>query len=86
MFPTASVVELNDGTIGLVLEQNRDNALRPKVMVLLNRDHSRLSKPKILEMRDLPVDATHARANWITKGHEHGAFGIDPKDYFNSGA
>jgi hypothetical protein len=54
-------------------------------MVLLNRDHSRLSKPKILEMRDLPLDATHARANWITKGHEHGAFGIDPKDYFNSG-
>ena len=86
MFPTASVVELNDGTIGLVLEQNRDNALRPKVMVLLNKDHSRLSKPKILEMRDLPLDATHARANWITKGHEHGAFGIDPKDFFNSGA
>jgi len=86
MFPTASVVELNDGSIGLVLEQNRDNALRPKVMVLLNRDHSRLSQPKILEMRDLPLDATHARANWITKGHEHGAFGIDPKDFFNSGA
>ena len=84
MFPTASVVELNDGTIGLVLEQNRDNALRPKVMVLLNRDHSPLRKPKILEMRDLPLDATHARANWITKGHEHGAFGINPKDYFNS--
>ena len=85
MFPTASVVELNDGTIGLVLEQNRDNALRPKVMVLLDKNHSRLSKPEILEMRDLPLDATHARANWITKGHEHGAFGIDPKDYFNSG-
>ena len=86
MFPTASVVELNDGTIGLVLEQNRDNALRPKVMVLLDKNHSRLSKPEILEMRDLPLDATHARANWITKGHEHGAFGIDPKDFFGSGA
>lgn len=83
MFPTASVVELNNGMIGLVLEQNRDNALRPKVMVLLEKDHSRLSKPKIMEMRDLPLDATHARAVWITKGHEHGAFGIDPKDFFN---
>jgi hypothetical protein len=83
MFPTASVVELNNGMIGLVLEQNRDNALRPKVMVLLNKDHSRLSKPKIMEMRDLPLDATHAKAIWITQGHEHGAFGIDPKDFFN---
>jgi cyclic di-GMP phosphodiesterase len=85
MFPTASVVELNDGTIGLVLEQNRDNALRPKVMVLLDKGHRRLDKPKILEMCDLPLDATHARANWITKGHEHGAFGIHPKDFFDSG-
>ena len=86
MFPTASVVELNDGSIGLVLEQNRDNALRPKVLVLLNADHSPLRKPKVLEMRDLPPDATHANAVWITKGHQHGAFGINPKDYFNSGS
>jgi len=29
MFPTGSVVELSDGSIGVVLEQNRVNALRP---------------------------------------------------------
>ncbi len=86
MFPTASVVELNDGSFGLVLEQNRDNALRPKVMVLLDKTHSPLRKPTILEMRDLPLDATHARAIWISKGHPHGAFGINPKDFFNSDA
>jgi hypothetical protein len=51
-------------------------------MVLLDKDHSRLSKPKIMEMRDLPLDATHAKSIWITQGHEHGAFGIDPKDFF----
>ena len=86
MFPTASVVELNNGSIGLVLEQNRDNALRPKVLVLLNKDHSPLRKPRILEMRDLPLETTHSRAVWITQGHQHGAFGINPKDYFNSGS
>ena len=85
MFPTASVVELNNGMIGLVLEQNRDNTLRPRVMLLLDRDRKPLKKPKFLEMRDLPLDATHAAALWIVKGHEHGAFGIDPKDYFTSG-
>lgn len=83
MFPTASVVELNNGTIGLVLEQNRVNSLRPKVMVLLDKDHMPLRKPKILEMRDLPLDATDSKALWITQGHEHGAFGINPMGYFN---
>ena len=85
MFPTASVVELNNGMTGLVLEQNRDNTLRPRVMLLLDRDRKPLKKPKFLEMRDLPLDATHPAALWIVKGHEHGAFGIDPKDYFTSG-
>jgi HD-GYP domain-containing protein (c-di-GMP phosphodiesterase class II) len=34
MFPTGSIVELNDGRIGLVLEQNRDNPLQPKLLLL----------------------------------------------------
>ena len=86
MFPTASVVEMNDGTVGLVLEQNRENSLRPKVMLLLDKDHVALQKPKIVEMRDLPLDATHRNALWIVRGHEHGAFGINPMDYFNPAA
>jgi HD-GYP domain-containing protein (c-di-GMP phosphodiesterase class II) len=82
MFPTASVVELSDGTVGLVVEQNRSNALRPKVMLLLDRDHQPLAERKIIELRDLPPDATHANAVWIAQGHPHGAFGIDPMDHF----
>lgn len=82
MFPTGSVVELNNGQIGLVIEQNRNQALRPKVMVLLDRAHCPLESPNIVELRDLPPDATHANAVWIIKGHEHGAFGIDPMNYF----
>jgi len=83
MFPTASVVELNDRRIGVVLEQNRQNSLRPKVLVVLNSRHKKLRKPTILEMRDLPLDATHRHAAWIIAGHEHGAFGIDPMSFFN---
>lgn len=86
VFPTASVVELSNGSIGVVLEQNRENALRPKVMVLLNKKHKPLDKPQILEMSDLPLDVTHAKAVWVVQGHEHGAFGIDPMDYFNPSA
>ena len=83
MFPTASVVELSDGTVGVVLEQNRRNALKPKVLVLMHKDEGPLEKPKVVELRDLPLDVTHAKAVWIVAGHEHGAFGIDPTKLFS---
>ena len=82
MFPVGSVVELNDGSVGVVLEQNPNNVLRPKVMLLLDRGRVPLPQARILEMRDVPVDATQSNALWIVKGHEHGAFGIDPANIF----
>ncbi len=82
MFPTGSIVELNDGRVGVVLEQNPGNPLRPKVMLLLDKSHKRISKPQIKQLRDLPTDATSRRALWIVNGHPHGAFGIDPRKIF----
>ena len=82
MFPVASLVELNDGSVAVVLEQNPNNVLRPKVLVLLDENRAPLPQPKLLEMRELPLDATHSNAKWIVGGHEHGAFGIDPADIF----
>lgn len=81
-FPVGSIVELNDGCIGVVLVQNPENVLRPKVMALLDKDRAPLPEPQIIEMRDLPVDVTHSNAKWIVDGHQHGAFGIDPLTIF----
>jgi len=83
MFPVASLVELNDGSVAVVLEQNPGNVLRPKVLLLLDENRTPLAQPTLLEMRELPMDATHSNAKWIVGGHEHGAFGIDPADIFS---
>ena len=83
MFPVASLVELNDGSVAVVLEQNPVNVLRPKVLVLLDENRAPLPQPRLLEMRELPLDATHSNAKWIVGGHEHGAFGIDPAEIFD---
>ena len=83
MFPVASIVELSDDTIAVVLEQNPNNVLRPKVMVLLDASHQPLAEGKVVEMRDLPVAVTHSNALWIKQGHEHGAFGVDPVNIFD---
>ena len=82
MFPVASIVELNNGAVAVVLEQNPNNVLKPKIMLLLDRNKDRLPEPRIVEMRELPVDVTHSDALWIVKGHEHGAHGIDPLRIF----
>ena len=83
MFPVGSLVELNDGSIGVVLEQNPNNVLRPKVLLLLDGKHAPLPERKVLDMRDLPPDASQSDARWIVSGHEHGAFGIDPAEIFS---
>jgi HD-GYP domain-containing protein (c-di-GMP phosphodiesterase class II) len=78
MFPTGSIVELSNGSAGLVLEQNRNNPLQPKVLLLRDAKGEELRKSAILNGKDW-----QGRGIWIAKGHEHGAFGIDPMDYFN---
>ena len=82
MFPTGSIVELNDGRAGVVLEQNPHNALRPKVLLLRDSSQKPLPRPEVKQLRDLPADATSRRALWIVNGHPHGAFGIDPRKIF----
>ena len=82
MFPVASIVELSDGSVAIVVEQNPGNVLKPKVLQLLDRNRTPLAEPRVIELRDLPVDVTHSEALWIEQGHEHGAFGIDPLRIF----
>jgi len=82
MFPTGSLVELNTGQVGIVIEQNRVRRLRPIVMVCLDAAKQPLKKYRTLDLRKLPSKTSDPNAVWITHGHEPGAFGIDPKDYF----
>jgi putative nucleotidyltransferase with HDIG domain len=82
MFPAGSVVELNSGEIGIVVEQNRVRRLRPKIMVLLDTAKQPLKKHKVIDLRKVSGDSREKKSAWILTGHEPGAFGIDPAHYF----
>jgi len=82
MFPTGSIVEMNTGEVGIVVEQNRIRRLRPKVMVVLDAEQKPLREYRTVDLRRLPSDEHEANALWIVRGHETGAFGLDPKNYF----
>ena len=83
MFPTGSVIQLSNGEIGVVLEQNPTRPLRPKVMLLLDKERQPFSRPRILNMQKMAESESTSSEIWIEKGHEHGAFGIDPARYFS---
>jgi len=82
MFPAGSIVELNSGEIGVVVEQNRVRRLRPKIMILLDAAKQPVSRHKVIDLRKISGDSREKGASWILAGHEPGAFGIDPAHYF----
>ena len=82
MFPTGSIVETNSGEVGIVVEQNRVRRLRPVVMLVLDAAKQRLAEHRVLDLRRCPSDQRASDACWIVRGHEPGAFGLDPKNYF----
>ena len=84
MFPTGSIVELNTGEVGIVVEQNRVRRLRPKVMLVLDAQKRPVSGCRTVDLRKCSSDQREQDAYWIVSGYEAGAFGLDPKNYFIS--
>ena len=83
MFPTGTIVELNTGEVGIVVEQNRVRRLRPQILLVMDRHHQPLETNKLVDLKKLPSDENQSRSRWIVKGHQTGAFGLDPEDYFH---
>lgn len=82
MFPTGSLVELNTGEVAIVIEQNAQHRLRPKLLVMLNADRQPVRNSKVLDLSTRPDRSDRRNARWITGGFDAGSFDIDPKDYF----
>lgn len=82
MFPTGSLVALNTGEVAIVIEQNAERGLRPKLLVVLNSDRQPVRRNKVIDLSRLPEQANKRNAYWIEGGFQAGSFDIDPKDYF----
>ena len=83
VFPTGTLVELNTGEVGVVIAQNRFRRLRPEVMLVL--DAKKQVREEFTSLNLLTSGegtSTTEPSPWITRGLEHGAYGIDPKEYF----
>ena len=82
IFPTASLVELNTGEVGIVVEQNALRRLRPKVMLILDGKKQLRRDFPIMDLAEVSGDSDDPGAVWIVQGLQPGAYGIEPREYY----
>jgi putative nucleotidyltransferase with HDIG domain len=80
IYPIGSVVEMNTGSIGVVLSVNRIRRLRPRVALVLDADKRPFQSVKIIDlMQERPEPGR--RAIEIRNVLPVGSFGINPVQY-----
>ncbi len=82
LFPTGSVVELNSGEIGVVVQQNTTRRLRPKVILVLDDQGCRHEKLVVLDLAKYVNEGDNKSDLWIANELQPGAHGIQPNEYF----
>lgn len=81
IYPVGSLVELNTGEVAIVIGQSRVRRLRPRVMAILDPKKKPYAAPKMIDLIHEPLSDSGISYE-ITRGLEHGMYGVDPKDYY----
>ena len=81
VYPSGTIVELNTGEIGIVISQSRVRRLRPKIMIIIDKDKQPCDVSPILDLLKEPEDSD-GNLMFIQQIHEPGTFGINPEDYY----
>ena len=81
IYPTGTLVELSTGEIGFVLAQNRVRRLRPKVMLVLNKEKIAYGFNPVVDLIDDPTDDAGALIE-IRHPLSPGTYGLNASDYY----
>lgn len=80
IYPIGSLVELNNGAIGVVVSINRERSLRPKLVLVLDPIKSRYAPPQIVNLGQEPFTDPIFPIE-IQKVLPPGTYGINPTEY-----
>ena len=81
IYPVSSLVELNTGEVGVVIQQNQVRRMLPRLMLLMGPDKSRYAAPVVLNLLTNPSTPT-GEAYRITKSLAPDSYGLNPNDFF----
>jgi HD-GYP domain-containing protein (c-di-GMP phosphodiesterase class II) len=77
IYPTGSLVRMESGRLGVVLEQNSENMMKPRVNVIYHAEYQRYLQPEIVDL------ARQGCQERITGHEDYATWGIDPKRWIN---
>lgn len=83
IYPSGSFVELNNGCIALVIEENSQFQLRPKILLILDKNKNKTSE-KILDLAKIKIDSSNEPLN-IKAIIRPDTYQIDDKKYYLEG-
>jgi HD-GYP domain-containing protein (c-di-GMP phosphodiesterase class II) len=81
IYPVSSLVELNTGEIGVVIQQNQVRRLMPRVMLLLDHEKKRYQAPVVLDLIHKPM-TPNGDVYAISKGVPADSYGLDPSEFY----
>jgi HD-GYP domain-containing protein (c-di-GMP phosphodiesterase class II) len=76
IYPTGTLIELSTGEVGIITEQNAERRLRPKIMLILDRDKQPFKKAAEIDLLTYTQD-TDGNPVDIQKSLPDGAYDID---------
>lgn len=77
IYPAGTLVELSTGEVGIVVAENRERRLRPKLLVMLDTNKQPLKEEKLINLRDT-LETESGVSLDIIASLEPGAFGLSP--------
>lgn len=81
LYPIGSLVELNTGEVGVVIQQNQVRRLKPRLLILLGPDKSIERHPLTLDLM-LDPSTPSGPPYRITQALPANAYGIDPAEFY----
>ncbi len=82
LFPTGTLIELTTGEVGIVISQNRVRRLRPRVMLVLDKDKIAYEFNPVIDLIEESDDDESDEKVEILRPLATGSYGIDISDYY----
>lgn len=77
LYPIGTLVELNSGEVGVVIQQNRVRRSKPCVLLLLDADKQQVPTHRTIDLREKANTALR-----VAKALPYNAYGLNANDYY----
>lgn len=81
IYPVGTIIELSDGRIGAIVAHHRVWKLRPKIMLILDKNRKPYANFEIIDTYNIETGEDGEPLN-IVKSVEPGLYGIDPRQFY----